>query len=69
MHVHVHGLLARMVNAMGSRPLCRLEAWGRDSMVSEHQGGNNGPLWAMKDAVTEGRITFYVQPNSSNQEI
>ena len=29
------GLLARMVNAMGSRPLHRLEGWGCDSVVSE----------------------------------
>ena len=35
----------------------------------QSKGCNNGPLWAMKDAVTEGRITFYVQQNSSNQEI
>ena len=47
------GLLARMVNAMGSRPLSQSEAWGCDSMVSEHQGGNNGPLWAKKEQLTE----------------
>ena len=44
----------------------------RDGDVTEwyqSKGCNNGPLWAMKDAVTEGIITFYVQQNSSNQEI
>ena len=52
MHMFM-GLLAWMVNAMGSHPLCQLEAWGCDSMVSEPQVGNNGPLWAKKEQLTE----------------
>ena len=34
-HVHVHGALSPGGLSLGSRPLCRSEAWGRDSMVSE----------------------------------
>ena len=49
------GLLARMVNAMGSRPLRRLEGWGRDSVVSEPMIA----AWALMDhveAVIEAKL-------------
>ena len=63
MFVYVHGGCLLVVLVL-SRPLRRL----RDGDVTEwyqSKGCSSGPLWAMKDVVTEGKITFSVQQNSS----
>ena len=55
------GLLAQMVNAMGSRPLRLLEGWGRDSMVSKLML-QAGAYMSHEVTVTE------VGPHSSQQK-
>ena len=62
MFVYVHGGYFPVVLVL-LRPLRQL----RDGDVIEwyhSKGCSSGPLWAMKDVVTKGKITFSVQQNS-----
>ena len=60
------GLFAHMLGV--GRVLFAGLRYGDVTVWYQSKGCINGPLWAMKDAVIEGRITFYVQQNNSNQE-
>ena len=60
--VNVHGAVARMC-MMSVVFSSSVEGQGRDSMVSERHGCNNGPLWAMK---VQGQMQNFLFP-SRNQ--
>ena len=46
--VYVHGAFFPIVFDVFVTSSSPVEGWGRDNMVSERHGCNNGPLWAKK---------------------
>ena len=45
---YAHWAVCPVVYDMSVASSSPVEGWGRDNMVSERHGCNNGPLWAKK---------------------